>query len=153
MGQDGWKENLRSCFAGIRLIEQCKLETLVNFGQFCEFIAEPAFEALAEDLKEFGLRTKSHKQKDKSIGFEIAFPKSRKAQFIYIITLPKNSVDIRLTLKVRGRKIQSSDFEDADSTFMEGVTPGEVLKLKKEDLLMDVIERYRDFMYRSLTTP
>ena len=153
MAEDGWKENLRSCFAGIRLIEQCQHETLVNFGQFCEFIAEPAFEALTEGLKEFGLRTKLSKVKNKSVAFEIAFPKTSIAQFVYIIALPKNSVDMKLRLKIRGRKTESCEFEDTDLSFMERVTPGEVLKLKKEDLLSDVIERYRDFMYRSLTTP
>jgi len=153
MTNDGWKDDLRSCFAGIRLIEVCKHDTLLNFSHFCEFIAEPAFESLTEELKEVGLRTKYRRQKDESAAFEIDFPKSRRVQFSYIITLPKNSVDLKLTLKIRGRKMESSPFEDIDLPFMQGTMPGDVLKLTKEDLILDIVERYRDFMYRALTSP
>ena len=152
MGDDSWKDSLRNCFAGIRLIEVCKHDTRLNFGHFCEFIAEPAFEALAEELKEFGLRTKFRREKDKSASFEISFPKSRQAQFIYVITLPNNSVDLKLTLKIRGRKSPSGPFEDTDLPFMEGTTPGDVLKVTKEVLALDIIDKYRDFMYHALTS-
>jgi len=153
MVQDGWKDGLRNCFESIRLLERCKSDTLLNFNQFCEFIAEPAFEALSEELKEFGLRMKFQQRKDKSVGYEISFPKSRRPQFFYIIMLPKNSVDLKLILKVRGKKSDGGLFEDSDLPFMESLAPGGVLKLTKEDLILDIVEKYRDFIYRALTAP
>jgi len=51
MPERDWKEALAKCFEELRVIEECKGETPENFKQFCEFIAEPAFESLAEELR------------------------------------------------------------------------------------------------------
>jgi len=58
MGND-WKENLASFFEGISILEISKKETIENFNQFCEFIVEPGFESLDEELKQFGIKSKS----------------------------------------------------------------------------------------------
>jgi len=36
---------------------------------------------------------------------------------------------------------------------MPGLGPAEILKLTKEDVILDVLEHYRDFIYEALTTP
>ena len=58
MGSD-WKKDLASFFEEYAIIETSKKETLDDFDQFCEFIAEPAFENLSGALKELGIKSKS----------------------------------------------------------------------------------------------
>jgi hypothetical protein len=151
MGSD-WKKDLSGFFEEYTIIETSKKETLDDFDQFCEFIAEPAFENLSGELKEFGIRSKAKRNKGKSMTFQINFPGSRIDNFHYAICLPKNSIELRLTLRVRGRKNTRSVMEEKQMPFMNGVNPRSVLKLKKEDIIHDIIRRYRDFVLESLTT-
>ena len=151
MGSD-WKRNLASFFEECAIIETSKKETLDDFDQFCEFIAEPAFENLSDALKEFGIRSKSRRIRGKSITFQINFPRSRIDNFHYAICLPKNSIELRLTLRVKGRKNTKNVMEEKQMPFMDGVNPLGVLKLKKEDIINHIIQYYRDFVLESLTT-
>ena len=151
MGSD-WKKDLSGFFEEYAIIETSKKETLDDFDQFCEFIAEPAFENISGELKEFGIRSKSKRIKGKSITLHINFPGSRIDNFHYAICLPKNSIELRLTLRIRGRKNAKSVMEEKHIPFMNGVNPKGVLKLKKEDIIHDIIRRYRDFVLESLTT-
>ncbi|TET22461.1 MAG: hypothetical protein E3J76_04755 [Candidatus Aminicenantes bacterium] len=148
MGNE-WKENLASFFEGLRILEISKKETIENFDQFCEFIVEPGFESLDEELKQFGIKSKSSKSKGKSITFQINFTKSRIDNFQYIIFLPKNSLELKLKLRIRGRKRKKSLMEEKEEPFMENVEPLDILKLKKEDIILDVIEYYRRFKYEA----
>ncbi|UCE43065.1 MAG: hypothetical protein JSV17_08995 [Candidatus Aminicenantes bacterium] len=151
MGSD-WKKDLAGFFEEYAIIETSKKETLDDFGQFCEFIAEPAFENLAAELKEFGIRSKSRRNRGKSITFLINFPGTRIDNFHYAICLPKNSIELRLTLRIRGRKNRKHVLEEKSLPFMDGVNPAGVLKLKKEDIISNVIKHYRNFVLESLTT-
>ena len=65
MGKD-WKEDLASLFEDLFIIAGSKQETLMNFNQFCEFIAEPAFESMKDEYYQLrgwdvatGLQTKA----------------------------------------------------------------------------------------------
>ena len=147
-----WKKDLAGFFEEYAIIETSKKETLDDFAQFCEFIAEPAFEILSGELKEFGIRSKSRRIKGKSITFLINFPGSRIDNFHYAICLPKNSIELRLTLRIRGRKSRKNVLEEKPLPFMDNINPAGVLKLKKEDITLDVIRHYRDFVLESLTT-
>jgi hypothetical protein len=151
MGSD-WKKDLAGFFEEYAIIEMGKKETLDDFDQFCEFIAEPAFEILSAELKEFGISSKSSKIRGKSITFLINFPGSRIDNFHYAICLPKNSIQLRLTLRIRGRKARKNVLEERPLPFMDGTKPENVLKLKKEDIILDIIRRYRQFVLESLTT-
>jgi len=153
MGNKNWTVNLRSYFDSLKVIERCKFEAIENFKQFCEFIAEPAFESLAEELKAYGVKARFQKSKGNLIGFQINFPKSRVVNFHYIIFLPKNSMDLRLILLTKGRKRKNSDFEEKEEAFMKDIPPSNILKLDKEDLIQNIIEHYKDFNYRALTSP
>ncbi len=146
-----WKENLASFFDGYRIIEKSKDETIKNFDQFCEFVAEPAFESLGEELENYRITSKIKKNKGKSIAFQINFPKSKVENFLYIIVFPKNSLELQLKLAIRGRKNINSPMEETENRFMKNVTPAEILKLKQEDLIQDVIEHYRNFCFKSAT--
>jgi len=148
MGSD-WKKDLAGFFEEYAT---SKKETLDDFAQFCEFIAEPAFEILSGELKEFGIRSKSRMIRGKSITFLINFPGSRIDNFHYAICLPKNSIELRLTLRIRGRKSRKNVLEEKPLPFMDSINPAGVLKLKKEDIILDVIRHYRDFVLESLTT-
>lgn len=151
MGSD-WKKELAGFFEEYAIIEMSKKEALDDFDQFCEFIAEPAFESLSPELREFGIRSKTQKSEKNTITFLINFPGSRIDNFHYAISLPKNSIQLRLTLRIRGRKTRKDAMEEKRFPFMDGINPEGVLKLKKEDIIFDVIRRYRHFVLESLTT-
>ena len=92
MEKQDWKDSLRACFESIEILERCKFETAENFKQFCEFIAEPALEALAEELKAYGIRAKYWILRGKSISLRFHSLRSKADNFQYSISLPKNSV-------------------------------------------------------------
>ena len=146
-----WKENLASFFDGYRIIERSKEDTIKNFDQFCEFVAEPAFESLGEELENYRIISRIKKDKGKSITFQINFPKSKVENFLYIIMFPKNALELQLKLSIRGRKDINSPMERTEDRFMKDVAPAEILKLKKEDLIQDVIEHYRNFCFKAAT--
>ena len=151
MGSD-WKKDLSGFFEEYAIIETSKKETLDDFDQFCEFIAEPAFENLSEAFKHFGITSKSQRTRGKSITFKINFSGSRIDNFHYSICLPKNSIELRLTLRISGRKNKRSIMEEKPFPFMDNINPAGVLKLKKEDIIHDTIQHYRDFVLEALTT-
>ncbi len=153
MGNKNWEGNLRSYFDGLRVIDRCKFEAIENFKQFCEFIAEPAFESLAEELKSYGVKAGFKKSKENIISFKINFPRSRCDNFHYIISLPKNSVDMRLKLMIKGRRKKNSDLEERIEPFMKDIPTSSILKLDKEELIQDIIEHYKNFTYKALTSP
>ena len=150
MEEDGWKKSLSNFLEDLRIIEECKGETPENFNQFCEFIAEPSFESLKEELRKYGIKSEYKIKKRKWISFEVKFPKSRIDNFHYIIILPRNSVELKLKLRTRGRRNKKSLIEEKVEIFMKDVLPSEILKLPKEDLIMDVIKHYRNFSYEIL---
>ena len=41
--------------------------------------------------------------------------------------------------------------EETEGRFMKDMPPSEILKLKKEDLIQDVIEYYRNFCFKTAT--
>ena len=151
MGSE-WKKDLSGFFEEYAIIETSKKETLDDFDQFCEFIAEPAFENLSEAFKHFGITSKSQRTRGKSITFKINFSGSRIDNFHYSICLPKNSIELRLTLRISGRKNKRSIMEEKPLPFMDNINPAGVLKLKKEDIIHDTIQHYRDFVLEALTT-
>lgn len=146
-----WKENLASFFDGFRIIERSKDETIKNFDQFCEFVAEPAFESLGEELENYRITSKIKKNKGKSILLQINFPRSKVENFLYVIVFPKNSLELQLKMVIRGRKDINSPMEETEDRFMKNIAPAEILKLKQEDLIQDVIEQYRNFCFKSAT--
>lgn len=146
-----WKENLASFFDGYRIIEKSKVETVKNFEQFCEFVAEPAFESLGEELQNYRLTSKIKKNKGKSIAFQVNFPRSKVENFLYTIVFPKNSLELQLKLVIRGRKDIKSPMEETEGQFMKKVAPAEILKLSQEELIQDVIEHYRNFCFKAAT--
>ena len=147
-----WKLNLANYFEEMRILQESKQEALDNFNQFCEFIAEPVFESLEEEMKQYSIRTSVKRRRGKSIALSIFFPKSRIENFQYIIRLPKNSLELTLRLSVRGRKNRSSPFQEEDRPFMESVAPRDVLKLEKSALIQDVIEHFRHFNFEAFTS-
>ncbi len=152
MTKDNWKKVLQDCFEKIRLIERCQKEVKENFAQFCEFIAEPAFEVLEEALKDYGLKAWLKTEGTNLIRFEISFPKSKEVQFSYGIFLPPNSIQMRLKLIIRGRQGKNAAFKEKVESFMANISPENILAISKEELIEDVLSRYRDFMIETLTS-
>jgi hypothetical protein len=153
MDKKDWKDSLRACFESTGIIEGCQVETSQNFKQFCEFIAEPAFEALADELKAYGIKVKYGIERGKSISLRLPSPQSKADNFEYTIVLPKNSVDLKLSLRIKERKAPKAPWEEREEPFMERIPPSKVMKITKEELLEDIIEHYKNFTYRALTAP
>ena len=65
MKDSNWKESLANFFEDIKIIESCQRQTLEDFDQFCEFIAEPAFENLTEEFQKQRVRSKLKRKKTK----------------------------------------------------------------------------------------
>ncbi len=153
MGNTDWRTELKDHFENVRILAKCQAETLIHFEQFCEFIVEPAFEALAEEIASFGVKLKFQRSKGRDIRAGLSFPGSKDEQFQYKIVLPKNAVELRLRLHTRGRKNLKTDYETGEGEFMPGMSSAMVLKLAKETIILDILAHYRDFIYKTLTSP
>ncbi|MGA2361473.1 MAG: hypothetical protein ABSG73_03340 [Candidatus Aminicenantales bacterium] len=153
MGNKDWKTELKNHFENMRILEKCQAETLIHFEQFCEFIVEPAFEALVEEIASFGVKARIQKAKGRDIRLSLSFPGRKDEQFHYKISIPSNSVELRLALVTKGRKNLTSDYKTTEEAFMPDLSPAEVLKLTKDDVILDVLEHYRNFSYEALTSP
>jgi hypothetical protein len=153
MSGETWKDELRRHFDAFKLIEKAKADTLESFAQFCEFIAEPAFESLKEEMRDYGVKVRFRADKGRSINFELSFPGSNTDNLHYRVVLPKNAYELKLGLVLRGRKSKSALLEERAMEFMKELSPGEIIKIAKEDLIRDILERYRDFTFSALTSP
>jgi hypothetical protein len=153
MNKPLWKDRLNEYFESVAVLEKSKTETAAKFDQFWEFIAEPAFENLKEEMKEHGIRVLWRREAGRKIHLQMSFPKSKSDNFHYEIFLPANSYELRLRLIISGRKSVNGPLMETKSPFLDGIAPVEVLKIGKEDLLKDVIERYKDFNLSAMTSP
>jgi len=153
MDRPDWKEEVRKHFENVRVIEQCQGETLQRFEQFTEFIVEPAFEALADELKPRDIRVRFKNDKGRSLTFLLSFPGSGEDQFHYAIVLPKNAIDLKLRLAVRCRQRSKGPWVEEEGEFMPGLMPSAIMKIAKEDLILAVLGKYKDLVYRALTNP
>ena len=152
MGNNDWKDRLRAAFESIGILEKCKHETAENFKQFCEFIAEPAFEALGEELKAYGVRSKRWSVRGRSICLRLNSRGSQLDGFDYMISLPRNSVEMKLRLSLRGRRTPKGPLKHKEEPFMAGIPPDRVMKITREELIADIIERYKDVTLEILTS-
>jgi len=152
MVETDWRKDLKKFFEDLSIIEISKKETVQSFHQFCEFIAEPAFETLNEEFTQYGIKSQLQRSKGKSISFKINFPKSKVDNFTYMVCLPENSFKLELKLILRGKKSEKSQIEEREMPFMENVDPDDILKLSQEELIQDVLEQYKDFNYNALTS-
>lgn len=152
MGRD-WKANLANYFDELRILQTSQQETLDNFDQFCEFIVEPAFESLGEELSQYRIKSKSKRVKGSSITFHIFYEQSGIDNFQYTIYLPKNSLELNLRLKIRGRQDKTQPFQDKELSFLAKIKPANILKLDKAELIQDVIEHYRSFNFEAFSSP
>jgi len=153
MSSRDWKQELKDHFDGIRIIDKCKAETISNFDQFSEFIVEPAYEALADELKSYGVESKFRKIKEKEVFIAICFPESKDEQFRYKLVILPNSVELKLLAVVEGRRTRRSNFITKSEPFMPGLKTNDILKMDKEEIILHLLDRYRTFIYESLTTP
>ena len=149
--ENDWRANLARYFEEYRILKNSFKETLDNFEQFCEFVVEPAFESLEKELEQYDISSKVIRVKGKSIAFQINFAKTRIDNFLYIIFLPKNSLEMELRLKVKGRINIKSHHQEKIEPFMREMKASDILKLEKDNLTQDVIEHYRSFNFEAFT--
>jgi len=144
-----WRSDLTTCFEDLKVVERCREEALEHFSQFCEFVVEPAFKALAEEFNRYKVKARFWQVKGRSIHFEVRFPRSQTDQFHYVLWMPKNSIELKLKLTTKSRKTPLGELEERTVPFIEKVPPREILGLDKEALAQDVIARYKKFLYES----
>jgi len=58
-----------------------------------------------------------------------------------------------LKLTIRGRPNKKSPLKEKELQFMKDIDSSEVLKLKLEDLIKDILDQYRKFKYEALSKP
>jgi hypothetical protein len=153
MGQIDWKKELANHFENVRAIEQCQDDTIAQFDQFCEFIAEAAFENLTDVLALYRVKSQHLKTKGRNIRFTVLFPGSKDEQFHYRISLPKNSIELRLKLEIKARRTPKTEYQTTIEDFMPGLFPLKVLRMDKDEIAADVIKHYCDFCIQALTSP
>ena len=148
MGKN-WKEELAKCFEDNQILISSIRETREKFESFCEFIAEPAFEQLKEELDVYKIGAKIHKIKGQLISFQTNFAKSSINQFQYTVFLPKNSIKLALRADIGGRKSKKGMVEMNEYPFMEGMAPSSVMDIAQEDFIHEVIRHFRNFIFSS----
>lgn len=153
MIEEKWMKELNRYFEDLRIIEKCQQEARDHFDQFCEFIVEPAFEALETALESKGIKVKYEHRKKNQIHIQINFPESNIDNFHYSIELPPNSLKLKLLLRTAGRKHKKAPLVARESAFMPEVKPENVLELSKEDIIIDIIQKLKEFNYAARTTP
>jgi hypothetical protein len=149
MDKSDWKQDLQTCFEDLQVIDRCRIEAVAQFDQFCDYVAEPAFEALTDEFIRYGIRCRSAWVKGVSIAFEAKFPRSKEDQFHYILWLPKNAVELKMKLTLRGRKGPGVALEEKTMAFLAKAPAAEILRIDKDALAQDVVARYKKFLYET----
>jgi len=147
MDDQSWRTDLKACFEDLQVIEKCRAEALERFSEFVAYVAEPAFEALEGEFQAFRVKTRYRTLQGVATHFEIRFPKSRIDQFHYILWMPKNAVELKLKLTVRGRRTPTGPLEEKTIPLIQKVTAKEILKLEIDALAQDIVARYRKFLF------
>ena len=150
MDNGSWKDDLKAVFDDLRVIETCRAEALERFGEFCVYVAEPAFEALESAFLQFRVKSKYRTIRGVSIHFGVRFPGSRVDQFHYILWMPKNSVELKLKLTIQGRRSPAGPLEERTVPFIVKSTAKEILQIDIDALAQDVIARYRKFLFEGV---
>ena len=146
---NNWKEVLAKSFEDNQILVSSIRETREKFDHFCEFIAEPGFEQLKEELDSYKVGAKIQRIKGYSISFQTNFMKSSISQFQYVVYLPKNSIQLELKSRVGGRKTKKGIVELNECLFMEEAAPSTVMDISQEDFIHEVIRYYRNFLFIS----
>ena len=146
-----WKEKLANFFEELMIISGSRKEAIETFDNFCDVVAEPAFEAMAEELKKYKIKSKIKKANGKSMAFQINFSKSNIDNFQYVILLDRKSIEFNLILKIMGRKTKKNRAEEREEDFLPEIELPSLLELEKEVLIQDIIEHYRNFRFQALT--
>lgn len=149
MDTSDWRSDLRSCFEDLQVIERCRGEVVAQFDRFCDYVAEPAFEILTEEFDRYEIKCRSTWTKGASIHFEIRFPRSKEDQFHYILWLPKNAVELKLKLTLRGRKAPGGPMEEKTVLFIDKAPAKDILAIDRDALAQDVVARYKKFLYET----
>ena len=150
MGKD-WRQTLAECFDDIRILESSQKEAKEDFDSFCAVIAFPAFENLKDELEGHKVGAKILRIKGQSITLQVSYAKSNICQFQYTIVLPKSSVQLRLVSRTGGRRNKKALLEETETPFLGGISPARVMELSEEELILDVIEHYQNFLFTSIT--
>ena len=149
MAEQDWKKDLRSCFDDLQVIDRCRSEAVGQFDKFCEYVVEPAFEALIEEFLRHEIKCRTVRIKGSSIQLEVKFPRSKEDHFHYSLWLPKHVVELKMKLTLRCRKAPGGPMEEKTMAFIAKAPAAEILRIDKDALAQDVVARYKKFLYET----
>lgn len=149
MTKPDWKEEIRSCFDDLRILERCRAEVNHQFAYFSDAVVEPAFAGVAAELRLHKVRCKFWRTRDKTLHFQASFPGRSETQFEYILSAPKRAVELVLTLTVRGRPSPETEAQEKSFPFLPRTSASEILKMDKDDLAHDIVARYKLYVTES----
>lgn len=147
------KKKLSSLFEDIRIIEQSQEEAKIQFDQFCEFIAEPAFEDLIEGLEEIGCKARIFKNPQKWILIRVNFNFLQPVVFEYKLQLAPKAINLDLIQVIRYRLAKEKEWKEKSEPFQPELQESDLLKLEKNDLLSHFIGICREHLFHFLTSP
>ena len=153
MTKPDWKEEIASCFDDLHILEKCRAEVASQFEHFYEFVAAPAFRALAEAFAAHKVRCVYRKSRDNRFRLELSFPGRRETQFEYGLWVPPKSVELKFMLTVQGRSSPSGKILEKTFPFLKTIPAAEILNLDKDDLAHDVVARYKRFVTEAAISP
>jgi len=153
MPKPDWKEEIASCFDDLRILEKCRTEVDAKFAHFYEFVARPAFEALAEQFKPHRIRCAFGRSRDNRFHFEATFPGRREPQFEYCLWVPPRAVELSFMLTLQGRPFPGGAIQEKTFPFLKSAAAADILRLDKDDLAHDVVARYKRFVTGAAITP
>ncbi len=148
-----WTYEIGSCFDDLRILEKCRAEVDAHFIRFYESVAEPAFRALADELKRHKVRCRYGRAKDNRFRLEASFPGRREAQFEYALWVPPKAVEFSLQLTVQGRTAPFGKIMEKTFPFLQSLPVEDILAMVPEDLAHDFVARYKRFVTEAALTP
>ncbi|OQX54750.1 MAG: hypothetical protein B5M54_04725 [Candidatus Aminicenantes bacterium 4484_214] len=151
--KDEIKNKLNSFFEDIRIIEQSQEEAKLEFEQFCEFIAEPAFEELIEGLEEMGSKARIIKSPREWILIRINFNFSQPIVFEYKLELIPKTVRLKLNQIVRYRLAKEREWQERVELFQLESQEKDLIKIDKNVLLAHFLKTCQEHLFRFVTSP
>jgi hypothetical protein len=144
-----WKDEIRTCFEDLRILERCRAEVDGQFAYLSDAVVEPAFAGVAGELKRHRVRCRYWRTRDRALHFQASFPGRKETQFEYILSVPARAVELVLTLTVRGRPLPSAEVQEKSFPFLPRTSAAEILKMDKDDLAHDIVARYKLYVTES----
>lgn len=129
-----------------RLAQMLKQTQLSDMEHFFSKVAEPAFDALAEELRQvYGLTVHLHRQ-NTPLSLELVIEKGKIRNFIYGIKVKERSVSESLYEEAYFPNIHHTSTFEPMTYFGDGRQGYDVQYMTREELIADVLKQYQRYL-------